>query len=330
MKKRLLAFFVCLSAVAGLSACGTQEKGALGKLTFGDAGWDSMRFHSAVAALVAESAFELETDEISGSTAVTYGALKTGDIDVFMEMWTDNIATYEEDLASGSLKELGVNFDDNIQGLYVPRYVIEGDSERSIAPAAPDLRTVADLKNYKDVFKDPNDASKGRIYGAISGWEVDAVIRAKVKFYGLDALYNYMDPGSDAALSAAISSAYEKGEPVLAYYWEPTWITGKYDLVLLEDAPYAEALYSTGACAFPSIRITIVANPDFYAGNPEFCEFLSKYKTSSGLTSEALAHLNETGASYRETASWFLRQHDELLTGWLSAEKADLVREAIS
>lgn len=52
-----------------------------------------------------------------------------GDVDVNMELWTDNVATYQADKAAGGIVDLGINFDDNKQGLYVPRYVIEGDPQ---------------------------------------------------------------------------------------------------------------------------------------------------------------------------------------------------------
>lgn len=317
----VISMFVLIS-----SACGTKGNT---KVVFGDAGWDSMKFHNAVAMFIAEEAFDIETEETSGSTAVTYGALKTGDIQVYMETWTDSIPTYAKDVEDGKVVELGVNYDDNIQGLYVPRYVIEGDPDKGIEALAPGLKNVEDLKKYKDVFKDPDDPSKGRIYGAISGWAVDEIMRKKIEFYGLDKNYNYMDPGSDAALAAAIAGAYEKGEAIVAYYWEPAWITGKYDLVLLEDAPYEADLYQKGECECPSIRLTVSVNPAFKDEYPEFCQFLSKYSTSSTLTSEALAYINENDASYEESAKWFLQEHDDLIDQWLPAEEAELVRNAL-
>jgi glycine betaine/proline transport system permease protein/glycine betaine/proline transport system substrate-binding protein len=326
MKRRLTMAIICISLMLVLAAC-TKEPT---KVVFGDAGWDSMKFHNAVAMYIAETAYDMDTEETSGSTAVTYGALKSGDIDVYMETWTDSIATYSDDVTKGNVIEIGVNYDDNIQGLYVPRYVIEGDAARGIEPMAPDLKTVEDLKKYSSIFTDPDDTSKGRIYGAISGWAVDEIMRKKVAFYGLDESYNYMDPGSDAALSAAIAGAYEKGEAIVSYYWEPTWITGKYDLVLLEDKPYQEELYLEGQCECPSIRLTVSVNPEFEKENPEFCEFLSKYSTSSELTSEALAYINENDAEYVDSAKWFLIEHNELLDQWLTPDKAELVRTALS
>lgn len=327
MKKQLIT---CLGVVlAAIMAFAMPTHAVADEIIFGDAGWDSMKFHNAVAMLIAEEAYGYTTDEISGSTAITYNALKTGDIDVYMETWQDSIAPYKEDVETGRVVELGVNYDDNIQGIYVPRYVIEGDEERGIEPIAPDLKTVEDLKKYSDVFPDLEDPGKGRIYGAISGWQVDGILRNKVAYYGLDEMYNYIDPGSDPALAAAIAGAYEKGEPIVAYYWEPAWITGKYDLVLLEDAPYDPDKYLEGECECPSIKLTVCVNPNYYQSHPEYCEFLSRYATSSALTSQALAYMNDHDASYEEAARWFLKEHNDLLSQWLPEEKAEMVRKAL-
>lgn len=327
MKKMIR--LVCMGVLGVLLMLPTLPANAANSIVFGDAGWDSMRFHNAVAMLVAQEAYGYQTEMVSGSTAITYNALIKGDVDVYMETWTDSIAPYASDVAQGRIVELGVNYADNKQGFYVPRYVIEGDAQRGIEPMAAELKTVADLQHYSQVFSDPEEPRKGRIFGAISGWEVDEVMRRKVAFYGLDAMYNYIDPGSDAALAAAIAGAYEKGEPIVAYYWEPAWITGKYDLVLLEDAPYDSALYLKGECECPSIRLTVAVNPAFYQENPEFSEFLSRYQTSSELTSQALAYLSENSATYEETAKWFIAEHPELLDQWLSLDQAEAVRRAL-
>jgi len=333
MKKRILSIIMCV-ILSGLLLASCSQKPANTDtpdvtVVFGDAGWDSMKFHNAVAIFIAETAYGFKTSQTSGSTPITYSGLKTGDIHVYMETWTDNIATYDQDVAAGELIELGLNYGDNAQGFYVPRYVIEGDSKRGIDPVAPDLKNVADLADYSQIFKDPDNPSKGRIYGAISGWAVDEIMRNKVKYYGLDKFYNYMDPGSDPSLSAAIASAYDAGDPIVAYYWEPTWLTGKYDLVLLEDAPYNEAVYSLGQCECPSVPLTVCVNPEFYEQQPEFCEFLSKYETSSALTSEALLYIQENDADMETAAKWFLTQHPELIDQWLSSDKAELVRNAL-
>jgi ABC-type proline/glycine betaine transport system substrate-binding protein len=327
MKKKLftlgLTLFLCVSFLVGC-----KEDTDI-TVKFADVGWDSIKFHNAVAVFIAENAYGYQTEEVSATTPLTVQALKENDMDAIMEMWTDNIASYQEDISSGSYIELGTNFDDNMQGFYIPRYVIEGDSSRNIEATAPELKSVADLVHYKDVFIDEEDASMGRIYGAISGWEIDEIMYNKYKHYGLDKDFNYFHPGSNAALDAAFASAYEKGEPIVGYYWDPTWLTGKYDLVLLEDAPYDPDTYKDGKCACPSVNVTVCVSNDMMKKAPDYVEFLKNYKTSSNLTAEALAYMQDEKADYENTAKWFLLTHDELLAEWLPSKEAELVRKAL-
>lgn len=329
MKKKISAVIPALIALTlgmGLTGCSGKSK----EIIFADVGWDSVKFHNAVAGLVAESAYGYSYKEIPGSSPIMHEAMIKGEIDVNMEEWTDNLATYYSDRDAGLFRDLGTNFGDNIQGFYVPRYVIEGDEERGIEAVAPDLKTVQDLKKYADVFPDDENRGKGRIYGAIPGWEINEIMEKKVIYNRLDQFYNYFQPGSDAALSAAITSAYEKGEPIVGYYWEPTWLTGKYDLVLLEDEPYTDLeSFKAGKTACPSVDVTIGVSNGFYEANPEFCEFLSNYETSSALTSEALAHMQDTGDDYVATAKWFLTEHSNLIDEWLPEDKAETVKGAL-
>src|SRR5690625_5198601 len=153
-----------------------------------------------------------------------------------MEIWTDNIKdVYEEAIEAVDIENVSTNFDDNEQGLYVPTYVIEGDPERGIEPMAPDLRTVEDLKDYPDVFEDPEDPGKGRIINGPTGWEVETAITEKFDTYELHETMNNFIPGSDSAIVTDLVRAYEAGESCVGYYWSPTCVTDQYDLTLLEE-----------------------------------------------------------------------------------------------
>ncbi|WMJ83900.1 glycine betaine ABC transporter substrate-binding protein [Oscillospiraceae bacterium LTW-04] len=328
MKKTVSAALALLCVLAGLTGCGSKP--AQKNIAFADVGWDSIRLHNAVASLIATTVFGYDsTNEVSGSSTIAHEALLKGEIEVHMEIWTDNLAVYDSDLEDGRFQEMGVNFDDNAQGLYVPRYVIEGDAERGIAPVAPNLRTVKDLKDYASVFKDSEDPSKGRIYGGLPGWEVDNIMHQKYLAYGLDENYNYFRPGTDAAMSAELIGAYDKGQPIVAYYWEPTWLLGKYDFVLLEDEPYDPALYNQGLTECPSVTITVGTSNQFAENNPDFCTFLRNYHTTSALISEALAYMQETQADYETAARWMMTTHPELLDEWLTAQQATEMKQAL-
>ncbi|AKL96752.1 ABC-type proline/glycine betaine transport system, periplasmic component [Clostridium aceticum] len=315
-----------LVVMAACSPEGTDER-----IVLADAGWDSLAFHNEVAALIIENGYGYSTYIEMGSTPITFAALRNGSIDVYMELWTDNIIeAYTEALEEGDIIEVSTNFDDNAQGLYVPTYVIEGDAERGIEPMAPGLRSVQDLPDYWEVFKDPEDSSKGRIYGAIPGWEVDEILQQKVKTHGLDENYNYFSPGSDTALGSSIIAAIERGEAWLGYYWEPTWIIGMYDMTLLEDIPYDEEKWNDGyATEMPAVDVTVAVHKDMPEKAPEIVAFLENYQTSSAVTSEALAYMQANDATTEEAAVWFLKEYEDLWTAWVPEEVAEAVKEAI-
>ena len=326
--KKSFSLLIVLSLSLFFSACssgGSKNK----TVVFADAGWDSIQIHNAIAGYILEKGFGFTWSQVTGSSAITYEALKSGEIDVYMEVWTDNLAPYAKDKADGLFDEYGINYDDNAQGFYVPRYVIEGDAKRNIAASAPGLKTVADLKKYPAVFKDDEQPSKGRIYGGIPGWEVDKILFAKYNYYGLDKNFVYFRPGSEAALAGVLTAAYEKGDPIVGYYWEPTWLLAKYDFVKLEDAPYNAADFSLGKTAFPAVKVTVCARKGFATDYPDAAAFLKKYKTTSALNSEMLLHMQDTKDDAIKTSVWFLKQHPELLKAWLTADQLALVNKAL-
>ena len=332
MKNKLLPMITILLIsifIFSLTLIGSAQE----KIVFADPGWDSVRFHNGVAQTIIEEGYGYPTDVISGSTPATFLGLKEGDIDVYMEIWTTNLGdTYYDPIKEGIIIETSINFNDNAQGLYVPTYMIKGDNKRGIEPMAPGLKTVKDLKDYWEIFKDEEDPSKGRIYGAPPGWKVDQILRAKVKSSDLNECYNYFSPGSDSALSAAIVGAYEKGEPIVAYYWEPTWVMGMLNMTLLEDEAYsAEKWTEEGgyACEFAAQDIAIAINKDFPERAPEVVEFLKNYHTTSAMASAALSYMMKNECDTREAAVWFLKNREDVWTKWVPKEIAAKVKEAI-
>lgn len=323
----LLVFMLLLAA-----GCGQQAaQGEKPTIILSDAGWDSLRFHNDVAALIIENGYGYKTEVTTGSTPVVLTGLKNGDIDILMEVWVDTIKEeYEEMIKNNQVEDLSVNFGDSMQGIYVPTYVIEGDPARGISPMAPDLKSITDLPKYKGVFPDAEDNTKGRIYGSIPGWAVDEIITKKIENYGLDQTFNIFRPGSDTALSTSLVQAYEKGIPWVGYYWEPTWIIGKYDMTLLEEPPYDEKVWNESyLCAFPLSTVTIGVNKGLNEKAPDIVSFLKNYKTDSALTSEALAYMQDNGATSRDTAIWFLKENRDLWTRWVPADVAGKVEAAI-
>ncbi|MBN1332376.1 MAG: ABC transporter substrate-binding protein [Synergistales bacterium] len=289
---------------------------------FVDFSWDSVQFHNRVAGFLMKHGYDKDVKYTFAESMPGLLGVERGDIDVTMELWADNVFEwYEKARADGSILTLGKVFPDAPQGWYVPTYVIEGDKERGIEPMAPDLKTVDDLKKYWKLFKDPENPDKGRLYNGPSGWVVSSHNTAKIDAYGLSDTYMAFDPGSQSALAAAIVGAYEKGNPILAYYWEPTPIMGKLKMTMLEEPPYNEELFKKNrGCAYVASKVLKLVNAEFAQENPEMISMLERYSTTLAMTNEGLAYMKDNNVTAEESARWFLQKYDKEWKSWVADE----------
>ena len=300
---------------------------------FVDHSWESIQVHNRIAGFILQHGFEKEVSYTFAETMPGLLGLAKGDVDVIMEGWTDNFHEWWQDAVKKDLVyDAGNIFPDAPQGWYVPAYVINGDDSRGIDAVAPDLSNVSDLKKYWELFEDQSKPGKGRLYNGPSGWMVHTINLKKIKAYGLDDLLHSFDAGSQTALAAAIAGAYEKGEPVLAYYWEPTAIMGKYDMVKLEEPPYdAEAWDKNFGCAHPPADVVIILNAEFAKENPEIKDFFNRYESTLSQTNKALAYMSDNDTTPRETAVWFLKGSLDTWSKWVNdPEKISRIKEALN
>jgi glycine betaine/proline transport system substrate-binding protein len=307
--KKILALFISLALVITLVGCTTSStdssSGVEGTVvTIGEGDWDSNAFLDQVVKIILEEGYGAEADIITADTSIMVSSMTTDDIDVCLELWSDNVVTYDDDIAAGNYVELGLNYDDNMQGLYIPTYLAE----------EYDIVTVEDLKDYADLFPDPEDSSMGIIYGGPEGWSATEMLHKKMEAYGLDEYYNFKTIDSNATLSATLASAYEKEEPWVGYNWEPTWVMGMYDMTLLEDSEYSEEDFAEGIGAFPAVDVTVCASTGFAENedNAALVEFFENFHASSEVISEALAYMQDNDASAEEAAEWFLTEREDV------------------
>lgn len=331
MKKNVLIIVAIIAIAAGYyMISGTKKENV--HLVGCDNGWDSQQFHNALAKIVLENAFEgYDISFSTASTTMTWESMKAGDVDILIECWQDNLPFYEEDKAKGDVVDVGVLVMDSMQGIYVPRYVVEGDAEAGIEPMAPELRHVRDIKKYPHIFQDAEVAGKGRLYGGIPGWVVDGIMYKKYLHYGLDKNFTYTRLGSEAAIFASLVSAYNLKQPWIGYCYEPTWVVGKLDLIRLDDEPYNEADFHEGKTEFARQELTIVSNNKFREKvSPEVYSFFENYRTGSAGVSSALAYIDENKASHEDAALWFLKNNDSLIDEWLPQNNAGKLRKYLA
>jgi glycine betaine/proline transport system substrate-binding protein len=310
-------------------------------IVFADFGWDSAIMLNRTAQYILEHGYGYETNVVPGETIPLFQGMLRGDIDVSMEIWVDQNPEFAPAVEEGTVLDLGTSVDNTVQGWWVPSYVIEGDEERGIEPMAPDLRSVEDLPDYIDLFRDPEEPDKGRLYDCVAGWECERFNDVKFEYYGLGEHYNRFLPGSGTALDTSLLTAHELGEPWLGYYWTPTWVAGMVDLTLLEEPEYSDECWAEveaaveenraaeDACAWPITRAVISVTSEFAEEAPEVVEFLEQFTTDESHISAALAYMGENDAEPSDAAVWFLQNNEDLWTDWVPEDVADRVRDAL-
>lgn len=170
---------------------------------------------------------------------------------------------------------------------------------------------------YADLFTDPEDRSKGLVYGGVAGWSQLIISEEIYKENGLEETFNLGIAGSGAALAGTMVGAYTKGEPWVGYYWAPTAVLGKLDMVRLPGSEYEAA------------KVNILVGKTMPEKAPEVIEILKKYSTTVDQNNEFLAAMSDNNWSSEETARWFLENKQDIWTKWVSADIASRVKAAL-
>lgn len=297
-------------------------------IIFADLNWNSALFNNAIARTIIESGYGYPTQAVPGSTVPSFQRLVSGDVDLIMERYNfDN--SYNNALDKGQIVDLGVNFTDPVQGWYVPRYVVEGDAQRGIEPAAPNLVSVNDLENVVDTFN--AEGGLGQFYGGVPGWTAHKINCMKLKAYRLDDDYAQVNSASSGDLFGTLTAAYEAGDPVLVYLWSPTWPIAEYDLIQLEEPAYDEQCWqTTRGCAYPSDPVRILAHPSLPERAPEVTQFLRDFELDIAAVNEAMLRIEDEALTPDEAARLWLNDNEAIWSAWVPDDVAERVRAQLA
>jgi glycine betaine/proline transport system substrate-binding protein len=292
--------------------------------------WPSAAALAHIHAIILERGFGCSAQVVTGDTVPTSASMLTrGTPAIAPELWTSTIEeAWKQGLEAGVVVQLGDAITDGtVEGWFIPRYVQE---------ANPELTTGEAVIARPDLFPDPEDSGKGRLYSCPPGWACELSTSALYEAYGMgDKGWNLFSPGSGGALDASIARAFTREEPILFYYWGPTSILGKYDAVQLDLGPVDLETYACntdtdctdapGVTSSPASPAVIGAASWLPEEAPEVAAYLAKAGLTNAQISKLLVYGDENNADAAETAENFLKTEQELWTGWVPAEIAEKV-----
>ena len=333
MKALLATTCLSLGTIALASAASAQD---CGSVVIASMNWQSAEFAAAVDQFILNNGYCCNAEIIQGDTVPTITSMvEKGDPQIAPEGWIDLVPeVVQAGLAEGKIVGgAKILSDGAVQGWWIPKY---------IADANPEIKTIDDVFKHPELFPDPEDASKGAVHNGPQGWGGTVITAQLYKAYGGEAAgFTLVDTGSSAGLDGSIANAYEKKEGWVGYYWAPTALLGKYEMVKVEhgvdlDMDEWKACTSNADCAEPKKNDwptdtvqTLVAKPFADAAPAEVMDYLNKRAWTNATVNGIMAWMTDNQATGEDGARQFLKENEALWMEWVSPEVAEKVKAAL-
>ena len=307
-----------------------------GKVTIADMNWNSATLMANVDRFILEHGFGCEAELVPGDTMPTgTSMIEKGEPDLAPEMWSNAMHdAIEKGVSEGRLVIAGKSLSDGgEEGFWVPAYMVKKD---------PSLATIEGVIKNAKLFKHPEDPDKSAFYGCPAGWNCQ--ISSGHLFEALDlddAGFEIVDPGSGAGLAGAIAKAYEREEAWFGYYWAPTAVLGKYEMVKVDfgsgiDKEHFMSCITADECAdpkptmYPPSLVETLATTSLTKDKPELLDYLKKRAFTNKKMNKLLAWMEENQADGEIAGIHFLKENEDMWSTWVSADVAAKVKAALA
>jgi glycine betaine/proline transport system substrate-binding protein len=230
---------LCAAVMVGMTMLPAQAQEKTIKM--GTLSWEDLTPITGITKKVLEdSGYTVKLSEFS-EWGIAYAALSKGDIQILASQ-TDYVAQDYWNKNKNRLEKISPVSHGLFQGLAVPSYVT--------------VDSIDQLNENADKFG-------GKIIGIEPGAGLMRDTSKAVKDYGLKL---QLVEGSSAAMTAALKSAIDRNEWIVATVWEPSWMVQKFDVKFLKDP---KGVYP------PPQSYYWIGNKGFSAENPQAREVLA-------------------------------------------------------
>lgn len=278
------------TALAGLALPAAAD---CSKVTFSDVGWTDITATTAVASTVL-TALGYDTETKLLSVPVTYTALSTGDIDVFLGNW---MPTMEADIApyreAGTVETVRTN-------LTGAKYTLATNA----AGAA------LGIDSFDDIAAQSGPLG-AQIYGIEPGNDGNRLILDMIEkgMFGLSGFT--LVESSEQGMLAQVARADGAGEPVVFLGWEPHPMNANFQMTYLAGG---DDVFGTN---FGGAEVATNTRKGYVAECPNTGRFLQNLEFSLTLENEIMGAILNDGTDPMEAAKTWLAANPQVLGPWL-------------
>ncbi|SOC11799.1 ABC transporter substrate-binding protein [Rhodobacter maris] len=333
MTKHLASAWLAVPfAVLALPAWAAED---CGRISIAEMNWASAGVAAQVDKIILEKGYGCEVELVAGDTMPTFTSMnEKGEPDMAPELWVNAVRTpLDAAVAEGRMVIAAQILEDGgVEGWWIPKYLAE---------AHPEIDTVQKALEQPELFPAPEDPSMGAVYNCPSGWNCQ--ISTANLFRALDADkkgFVLVDTGSAAGLDGSIANAYERKAGWLGYYWAPTAILGKYDMVRLSfgvpnDKADWDACTAVPDCPAPKVNsypvsdVYTVVTKEFSEKANVAMDYIAKRKWSNATVGKILAWMDENQGTNEDAAYHFFETMPELWHAWVPEDVAKRIEDAL-
>lgn len=329
-----LKLFCATVFTVGLAVYSASAQDACGEISISEMNWASAGLAAWVDKIILEEGYDCNVSLVAGDTMPTFASMNEKAVpDMAPEMWVNAVKEpLDAAVAEGTLVLAAqILTDGGVEGIWMPRELAEREG----------ITTLAQALERPELFPGAEDEAKGAFFGCPAGWACQHI--ARNQFLGAKADekgFALVDPGSAAALDGTISRAFERGEGWLGYYWAPTAILGRYDMLRLDlEAEFDRERWDTCIvqpdCVNPQVTewprsdVFTIVTKEFATKAGVAMEYVQNRKWDNDTVNGMLNWMSSSQATSEDGAYEFLEKHEDVWTKWVPEEVAEKVKAAL-
>ncbi len=326
----ILAVFMSFLSQGASANCGS--------VTIAEMNWASAGFMANVDKIILK-AMGCDAELVPGDTVPTFTSMnEKNQPDVAPEVWTNSVAApLQKAFDEGRLHSAnGAPISGLGEGWWIPP---------ATAKKHPELKTVLDIIERPDLFPAPEDKSKGGFVTCPSGWGCQIVNANLFRAFEMEKKgWVMVDPGSGAGLDGSMAKAVDSGKNWFGYYWSPTAMIGKYNMVKVPfGVPFVGKEHwdsciskPEGECASPkksawtvSVVHTLMTDNFKNKGGAAATAYFKSRTYPGAVMNSMLVYMQENKADGADAAIEFLRKHEDIWTKWVPADIVAKVKASL-
>lgn len=292
--------------------------------------WASAELIANIDKIILEDGFDCKVKLIPGATMPTFTEMNKNKKPLMSpESWSNAFYTQlKKAVAKGRMHVANESpISDITEGWFITP---------ATAKKYPNLKTVLDVIDNPDLFG-------GKFIGCPAGWRCKIMNNNLFKAFNMKKKgWTIVDPGSAAGLDASIAKAANNNKNWFGYYWNPTAVVGKYNMVKLDwGVSWAgrenwDNCISRENCSNPiktswtSHEVYSVVTDRFKnnAGS-KVMNYLNNRTIPVDVMNNMLVYMGENDSNGKDAAKEFLKRNQEIWTNWVSYEVAKNIGNSV-